>query len=173
MRFKRTAGKFLLASALTIPLLVGGLTACASDAPEERKTSAGGGTSHSKTDDALMKWQIDYAECMRGEGVDVPDPKDGGGGLSVSSSAGDDPEVMEAADEKCMDELGDPPPASKERQAAQDAEFMKFAKEMAECYREHGYDVPDPSGSKSLQMPADAPAEVQEECGMAASVESK
>lgn len=112
-----------------------------------------------------MAWQLDYAECMRGEGIDLPDPTSGSGGLTSSSSTTADPEAMAAASEKCYDELGEPPAMSPEEQAAADEGFLKWAKEAAECYRENGYDMPDPDSSKTLNLPADATDEVNEECG--------
>jgi hypothetical protein len=110
---------------------------------------------------------LDWVECMRGEGVDLPDPTrdadgnlvlngngitigGGGGGTTRNDSAddGDEPpidrEEMEAATEVCG-----PPPAiggelsEEELQDQQDAALA-----FAECMREEGIeDFPDPDFS--------------------------
>jgi hypothetical protein len=113
---------------------------------------------------------LDWVECMRDEGVDIPDPTrdadgdlvisgngieigGGEGGASTSSDNGDEgdegpsftPEEMEAAEEVCG-----PPPglgagdiSEEDQQAMQDA-----ALEFAQCMREEGIeDFPDPDFS--------------------------
>ncbi|WAA65647.1 hypothetical protein [Microbacterium oxydans] len=103
---------------------------------------------------------------MRENGVDMPDPEPGSNGISIGQSSGDiDQSVIQEASEKCIEKLGDAPPMSPDEQAAADKEMLKWAKEAAECYREHGYDVPDPQDSKSITFPSDATQEVIEECG--------
>lgn len=93
---------------------------------------------------------LEYVECLRGEGIDVPDPQvDADGNLTMrfgGPGGGDerepsDPEEMEAAREVC----GDPPrlgggDVDPERQA----EFQDAALRFAQCMRDRGYDVPDP-----------------------------
>jgi hypothetical protein len=112
---------------------------------------------------------LDWAECMRGEGVDIPDPTrdengnlvidgngirigggDGGTGTNeTDDDAGDEPEItpeaMEAAEEVCG-----PPPgfgpgdiSDEDLQAIQD-----HALEFAQCMRDEGIeDFPDPDFS--------------------------
>ena len=111
---------------------------------------------------------LDWAECMRDEGVDIPDPtRDsdgnlvingngitiGGSGQGTSTNDGDatdgepafTPEEMEAAEEVCG-----PPPgfgpgdlSDEDLQAMQDA-----ALEFAQCMRGEGIeDFPDPDFS--------------------------
>jgi hypothetical protein len=106
---------------------------------------------------------LEFAECMREHGVDVPDPQPGGGPIEMRDSAGpggdgpdtqgaiggapidlDDPETQEAM-EACEDELGDAGPqalSERERQEAQEA-----ALRYAQCMRDNGIDMPDPSFS--------------------------
>ena len=100
-----------------------------------------------------------YAECMREQGVDVPDPttrEDGSTGfvitpeMEMDASRGE----FEDADKKCRPILANakPPEISEEDQE----EMGEAALEFAECMREHGIDMPDPEfgedGSVSIRV---------------------
>jgi len=143
-----------LAALLAVPLLVGGLAACGSPGEPESNGS----------DATWQDYQLAFAECMRGEGIDSPDPT-AEGTLSVpfdDANAG----AMNAAVEHCTDELGDPPaPPGGEKSEAEIREEML---ELAQCFRENGLDVPDPKEGEAFALPADAPAEVFEACGLGA-----
>ncbi|TDP95345.1 hypothetical protein EDF62_0022 [Leucobacter luti] len=157
-----SAGAFL-----AVPLLALSLAACAPGGQEKTESPQTGGskTDSSETSDT-MSWLLDYAECMREQGLDYPDPEEAGGGLMMSTQGDADPEQMQAAAEICEEKLGEAPAPSPEEQAAADKEFLNWAKEAAECYRENGYDMPDPDpNGKTLSFPSDAPPEVMEECG--------
>lgn len=81
-----------------------------------------------------------YARCMRDHGVDMPDPEPGaGGGMSLSVEAGEK-EKVDKANEACKKLLpngGEPPKPS-----AKDLDEMR---KQAQCLREHGIDVKDPT----------------------------
>ena len=90
---------------------------------------------------------LEYTECMRDEGIDMPDPdfsNGPGGGFRLALRGDPDDPEFRAAQEKCRPILAtlrqqfDP-----ERQE----EFQKAALEFAECMRGHGIDVPDPDFS--------------------------
>lgn len=91
---------------------------------------------------------LDFAECMRKEGVDFPDPRfDADGrimiGQMVGSSGGLDfqSEEFQAAQEVCGDRLeGLDIGADPERQAELQATLVEFAG----CMRDNGIDMPDP-----------------------------
>jgi hypothetical protein len=93
---------------------------------------------------------LDYTECMRDEGIDLPDPDFSGGAgggariqLGPNGIDPDDPK-FQAAREKCepiletLQQRFDP---------ARQEEFQDAALEFAKCMREHGIDVPDPDFS--------------------------
>ena len=110
---------------------------------------------------------VDYAACMREHGVDMPDPQfsgDGGGGgmtfaipLGASESGGPGgaaaggpvsgpvDETFKAAAEACQPIMEavqrDMPKLSPEEEAKMRDEALKFA----QCMREHGVDMPDPT----------------------------
>lgn len=94
-------------------------------------------TAASKDPQAAM---LAHARCMREHGIDVPDPKPGGG-VQVKIDHKTPPEKVEAAMKACdplLDNVGAKP--SPEEVEKHFAEALEFAK----CMREHGVDMPDP-----------------------------
>lgn len=99
---------------------------------------------------------LDYAECMREHGIDMPDPEfsgDGKGMVVIGPTAGSaggrgtvgaapaPPDGFEEAHEACrhyMDGL------VQDGQAQMDPEAQDRALKFAQCMREHGVDMPDP-----------------------------
>ena len=98
----------------------------------------------SEIEDAMLE----YAQCMRDNGIDMPDPEfeDGGGvHLGFDSESGIDPESEEfkAAEEACesiMEEVRPDVQLSPEEQA----EMQDRLVALAECMRARGHDMPDP-----------------------------
>jgi hypothetical protein len=112
---------------------------------------------------------LEFTECMRDHGVDMPDPEvveggpGGGGGFAITSEAGPagrgggDTDAFEAANDACGDILddvfGDAPQMSPEDEAEMRDNMLAFA----ECMRDHGVDMPDPEfesggGGFSVQL---------------------
>jgi hypothetical protein len=97
---------------------------------------------------------LEYAQCMRDHGIDMPDPEfdENGGGFSVTGEAGPGgkgpgSDEWAAADEACASIMEDvrgkmTPPDADEIAKLQD-QFV----EMAQCMRDKGYDFPDPEVS--------------------------
>ncbi len=92
----------------------------------------------------------DFAQCMRENGIDVPDP---GSGERGTVEIKGDPEDLREAEEACAEyrEKIKPPDLSEE----QKAEMKEAALAHARCMREQGIDFPDP------QFGADGGAMVQ------------
>ncbi|MEF3402510.1 hypothetical protein [Agromyces sp. CCNWLW203] len=150
-----------------IGLLLAALTACAPDTADTPELASG------DSDAAYEDWSIDFTACMKGEGVDMSMTfADASGSASSGAPSGDvevhqpdpvdpgevDLEAMEAAHEKCIDEVGEPPVPP----GMPDADEMNEAMlAFAACMREAGYDYPDPEisndgGVVAMQaMPAD------------------
>jgi hypothetical protein len=87
---------------------------------------------------------LEFAECMRDHGVDMEDPSQDGG---FTFKMEDDPESQEAY-EACRHLApggGEPPEL--------DAEGKAAMREFAECLRDEGIDMPDPSADGALTMP--------------------
>ncbi|MFE6964382.1 hypothetical protein ACFVAJ_04655 [Agromyces sp. NPDC057679] len=116
------------------------LTACAPNAPETPELKSG------DSDAAYEEWSTDFVSCMKERGVDIEIATASGestGGDSSEAVDPDeiDPEAMAAAQDACIDELGEPPvdpnmPDVEEINAA----TLRFAA----CMRELGYDYADP-----------------------------
>ncbi|MEV6243830.1 hypothetical protein [Lentzea sp. NPDC051838] len=89
---------------------------------------------------------LKYAQCMRDNGVDMPDPKEGeGGGMVIQGLPADgeggapDMEKMNAASAACKQYLpngGEFKPPSPEEQDKM--------RQQAKCMRDKGYNWPDP-----------------------------
>ena len=104
---------------------------------------------------------VEYAACMREHGIDMPDPQvqsDGGdvttgkGGMvfamplgATSGANGEVDETFAAASEECSPILEavrrEMPKLSPEEEAKMRDNALKFA----QCMREHGIDMPDPT----------------------------
>jgi hypothetical protein len=120
----------MAATSLALAACGGGGSSAASSREEQRE----------KFEEAALK----HAECMRRNGVDVPDPKPGRGGILFNG--GDvPPETLEAAEKKCRKHLAGvrPPELSPE----DEREFRDKALKHAQCMREQGFDFPDPKFS--------------------------
>lgn len=126
-------------------------------ASQDDDTSSGddgdGELTEAEREDAMLE----FTECMREHGIDMPDPSSSGGGDVVISrrpgaganGAADsggprDDAAFEAANEACEgildDAFGDRPQLSPEEQAEMQDQMLAFT----ECMREHGIDMPDP-----------------------------
>ncbi|MGL4745875.1 MAG: hypothetical protein ACRCXL_16005 [Dermatophilaceae bacterium] len=132
------------------------LTACGG----EESSSAGvaalddGSTSSSASPTAsgdAEKQLLDYVECLRGEGLDVPDPTvDAEGNLTLRPQGGAaggqqfDRERFQQAQETC----GEPPEGALGITEEDRSELQDAALEFAKCMRGEGIDVPDPDFSQ-------------------------
>jgi hypothetical protein len=91
---------------------------------------------------------LDFARCMREHGIDMPDPEvDEQGRIRVRvgrdgpGGARPDPKKLEAAQQACGSLMGGGDGDRQLDPAERDA-MVAFAK----CMREHGIDMPDPTG---------------------------
>lgn len=134
----------------TIPLLLIALTGCGTQIPSG---NAGDSTQGS------LQWRLDFAACMRGEGIDVKDP--GPNGMVAGTGPEDETPERQAATDKCMDEIGTPPVQNGGvgRQPVEQDQLR-----IAQCLREHGFDVADPPTDGSLQLPENLPNETTDAC---------
>lgn len=116
-----------------------------------------GGTS---TASSFEDYQLAFAECMREHGIDFPDPSGDG---SIQAPAIDDMTAFTEASEGCQEKLG-PPPAPEGQTPKSDEERLAEMVKIAECFREHGINVPDPKPGEAMAFPMDAPKDIQEAC---------
>jgi hypothetical protein len=150
-------------SLLAIPLLVLLLAAAACGGSSDDNdgvaslgsgtgTSTGSGTNDDEGDP--QESLLEFVQCMREHGVDMPDP-DSEGRLTFSQRPNDDPQKFQEAQKACQDLLpqGRGPRLSEEDQQA----FQEAALAFAECMRKEGIDMPDPQfgdgGGLNLKLP--------------------
>ncbi len=130
-----------------------GLTGCSDSGGGTGVATAGGAGSGRATSspqpqaskdpkDAL----VDFARCMREQGIEMPDHGDEGVARIDPGDAG--AEKVRAAQEKCkhlqpgLEPDGQPDPAMQDR-------MLKFAR----CMREHGVAMPDPGAGGQITVP--------------------
>lgn len=90
------------------------------------------------------KAMLDFARCMRENGVDMPDPQFNGGRVTQRMKAGGNPEQMQAAEKACEKYRAEV--KAPEMSDGQREEFKKAALANARCMREHGVEnFPDPT----------------------------
>jgi hypothetical protein len=110
----------------------------------------GGASAAPKASGDAEKEVTAYLECLRGQGVDVPDPTvNEKGELSFGRPANGqsvDRDKLQAAQKKC----GEPPAGlmSAAQNTINSPEFQDAALKFAKCMRGEGVDVPDPDFSK-------------------------
>jgi hypothetical protein len=137
---------------LVVLSLMLGLAACGGDKNDGVASAGGngngnsGGTGNSTASaEDIQQAQLKYAQCMRENGVDVPDPKPGEP-IRIAGKGTDS--KLQAAQEKCqhfIDEVT--PEGGSINPRALDA-LLKYAK----CMREHGADMPDPKTGRDLVL---------------------
>ena len=144
MRAHRTR---TLLSALLLAALVGGCgTGAAAGDDAGSDEPGGGGSAVRGPSPELQDAMVAFAECMRDEGIDVPDPGEGGG-LVVGGGHGGldpaDPEFQEA-EEECRPILDEAEASMPKPSDEEIAEMRDSMLAFAECMRDHGVDFPDP-----------------------------
>jgi hypothetical protein len=128
----------------------------------------GGPVDESEMQDAMLE----YAECMREHGIDMPDPEfDGeGGGMVIQREApaagggttgGPGDEDFEAAQEACGEIMEEVRSQMPQLSPEEIAEMQDKLVAMAECMRGKGYDMPDPQvnedGGVQIEMRGGGP----------------
>jgi len=135
MHVRSTSAALLAACALAF--------AACGDAPESSADEDG--TTIGKPDEATKQAELKFAQCMREQGIDFPDPQAGGRGLTRIGE-GSSPEELREAEKACEEyrKAIKPPELSEEQQQ----KFKDAALEHARCMRDHGIDFPDPTFSE-------------------------
>ncbi|MEV8511034.1 hypothetical protein [Dactylosporangium sp. NPDC051484] len=151
----RTRSPGRMAMILAAPALLVALTGCADG-------GAPGGSSSVPAAGSRQAWTLKYTQCLRDNGVDVQDPPPAEEGIGVNMNAWPAPEAVL---NKCTEQLGTPPPLSKDEKAKIEKEQQKYLLKVANCYRDNGVNVPDPVPGEGLKIPSGAPQNVLDKCG--------
>ncbi|MET7423113.1 hypothetical protein [Dactylosporangium sp. NPDC005555] len=150
------------ASALGLLLVLGlAATGCARPGGGDGVASAGGtptasaasGAGTSRPDPVKDQENfLRYAQCMREQGIDMPDPQIDGGAVSMVLPQGTDKAKVDAANAKCKQFLpngGEPMKA--------DPEMQERMRRFAQCMRENGLpDFPDPGEDGGIRIDGNA-----------------
>jgi hypothetical protein len=147
---RRSLATLTLAAAFVVPtgLIAAGCggdsdssgVAAVDDSASSTGTTGSTGTSTTVDSEQAL---LNFASCMRKEGVDFPDPqRDSEGNLRFQpGQLGDvDQSALQSAQEACQDELDGAQGALGLDQTELNDQFLEFAR----CMRENGVDVPDP-----------------------------
>jgi hypothetical protein len=103
-----------------------------------------GGDGDRPSNEEFQDAALEYAQCMREHGVDMPDPEFEDGGMTMMLPDGADRDEVEAAEEECHPIMDEVAPDADEIDPEQQAEMQDQLLEVAECMREKGHDMPDP-----------------------------
>jgi hypothetical protein len=144
-------------SKLAVAVVLAGALMGGCGSTEETPSPGGGSTG---SEDSFEDYQLAFAECMREHGIDLPDPSGDG---SMTAPAIKDMDAFTAASGKCQEKLGQPP-AREGGPTKSDEEQLAEMVAIAECFREHGIEVPDPKAGEIVSIPMDAPTDVLEAC---------
>jgi hypothetical protein len=151
-----------LATLLATPVLLIALAGCTPGAPDAADPGQGSGSGSSAgqptTDAEFSAARDEYdrklAECFRDQGLDVKDPLPG---VGITE---DTPELR-AAFPGCTAEIGDPPSSAGIQASPEDVEK---ALAQAECLRELGYEIQEPTADDIGFIPAEVTDEDFETC---------
>lgn len=146
------------ASVLGLLLVLGlTVTGCAKPSGGDGVASAGGtptasassATGNSRPDPVKDQENfLKYAQCMRDQGIDMPDPKMDGGGISMMIPQGTDKAKVDAANELCKQHL---PNGGQPMKA--DPEMQEKMRKFAQCMRENGLpEFPDPGEDGGIRL---------------------
>jgi hypothetical protein len=140
---------------LALPLTLGlALAGCARSDDGTGVATADGGAGAGPTTTASAAAlnaddrRLEFAKCMRENGVDMPDPEPGEGGIRIQRQPGGDPAKTQAAMEKCRSLLPNGGVAPK-----LDAQQVEQLRQMAKCMRENGVPTfPDPEADGTINF---------------------
>lgn len=139
--------RFTLVVALSAVLAL--TVACGSEDTGDGVASAGGGAAGASATPSQSldpeEARLKFAQCMRENGVDMPDP-DGSGRVAIKGRPGDQGKLQDAM-KKCQHFMQGAIAKRLEDPEVRD-QMLKFAR----CMREHGIDMPDPRPGEGVQL---------------------
>ncbi|MFG2015471.1 hypothetical protein [Actinomadura geliboluensis] len=140
------------AAGLAVPLVLGP-AACGSDDGGGVATAGGAAAKASVSASASASLspedaRLKFAQCMRENGVDVPDPG-AADEKAMRFGKGSDRKKLEGALEKCRQWLQ----AGGKMPDLKDPEVRDQFVKLAQCMREHGVNIPDPGPDGKIEFP--------------------
>ena len=137
-------------AALVTLLAAAALGGCAGgEADEEGARTVAGGSDgvRARGGQALVDAQAAMARCLRAQGIDLPDPRPGGGFELDRGEPAIDERRLRAAERRCARERRAIAQAAPPLSARQQARARDLTLRYARCMRDNGADVPDPRAS--------------------------
>jgi len=109
----------------------------------------GTGSDDGGGEDEFADAAFEYAQCMRDQGIDMPDPvidENGGVGIGMDAEGANapTPEEMQAAEEECGPIMEQAEQAGPDLTPEEVAERQDQALAMSQCMRDRGWNFPDP-----------------------------
>jgi hypothetical protein len=168
---RRRFGGRMLAAGVAVLLLVGGVGGAlalrgggddggdnsgvasvdGSDGSSDNRDNSSGNGSRRPDEGEMQDAALEFAQCMRDHGIDMPDPDFSGDGVAIDiggPDSGATEEEMQAAQEACQHILDDAAPEMN-LSPEEVAEMQDKQVAMAQCMRDKGYDMPDPQVDSS------------------------
>ncbi|WP_144119844.1 hypothetical protein [Catellatospora sichuanensis] len=143
----------LLGVVLALPLMAAlALSGCAQQGGDDGIASVGNGTAAATPSAGPSLSQeekgLKFAQCMRENGVDMPDPDPNGGPVRVRISGGPvDRDKFEKAQEACKQYS----PFAEGGPANADPQMAENMRKFAQCMRDNGVpNFPDPDGGRVM-----------------------
>lgn len=143
---------------LSLTALVFGLAACGGGSDNSGVASGGGSAkpsapaSRQAADPADR--QLKFAQCMRQNGVDMPDPKPGEP-MRIPQNAA--PSKLQTATKKCQSYLQ----GGGGRVNPKDPKWRDAMVKFAQCMRQHGVQMSDPDPNGKMQVPSGSQDKIQ------------
>ena len=128
-----------------------GVATLGNDEATDDTSDDDGGSGEALTDAEREDAMLEFTECMREHGVDMPDPEVSGGpgggdafAITNEVNGPGEADAFEEAQEACGDILDDAMGERPQLDPEEEAEMRDNMLAFAECMRDHGIDMPDP-----------------------------
>ncbi|MEJ8643905.1 hypothetical protein WKI68_26120 [Streptomyces sp. MS1.HAVA.3] len=129
-------------------------TACANDSTDGKKDSSGSASGGGGGSDSGAGADADRAvkmrQCLREQGIDVPDPEPGQDPRGMTLGGGADPQKMQEAMKACG--MGGPGSGKEPTQEEKDKELKWI-----QCMRENGVALKDPEYNGGMKSATEIP----------------
>jgi len=128
-------------------VICGVIAGCGSTGSSTTTSTAAGSPSGVPDAAALTQARVAAAGCMRGQGIDIPDPTPGRSGiLSLLRTLGSYPSVeVQAAEKACAAQIHQAFPNATSLTPAERSKRLQQADVFSSCMRSRGIPYPDPS----------------------------
>lgn len=152
--------KFTLTTVLALGLLTAatsfsGCTSTSSTSSSESAKPNSKGSQKLSSED----YQTALNDCLRDNGVNVQDGRDGSVGFEIEGA--DTVDLIKNASKECESKLG---PAPVDANSPSDAEQQKMNQKVVDCFRGRGYSVPDAREGDPIQIPKEVSETDAQEC---------